>query len=707
MSWSADNRHVLKLVLAVVVASVVAISGRGPTRFDALGSGRAELGGSRILYSGDWTGQSEIFAVDPSGRAPLGELTFGREPVPERGCESVACGFVAPIPSRDGRWVLYRGIGGQAAWQPGVVQQGAPLWLAHADGSSPRVISPGAGVQVAWATDSSRFAYSTSDGLHVVRMRGLRNQLVYRGSCGGCGLAWSPDGRTLAFFDTSGQLVLLRHGRGVPIVSVNDTGVLLLAWSPDGKWIAAGQSSIDPVVYPHTYDPYTVHPQVTVIAPDGSMVTKITGASAPVWSPDGRLLAYQGADGIRLWSPVTERSRLLTGDHGFDLGWSPDGRSLAYVQGSIIGNEYSEGFEESGDIRTVTLFGRVRTVVAAAAPYGGQITSLAWARTTARGVYQRPVVPDGVFAGGPVSFVAGDGGRAALVACHHVYVWTLSQTTMVRADPDPSPLKTLTYPAGTCPSQGRREQIYSLALAGDRVAWGEKTAGLGFDWLFRVTTLAATPQTVDLKLPNQSEGCLGCEYNTVVGSGSLLAFNDFPTCVEPSCGSTSIFRADPGGCPCPAIRTDPGPLYLDDADTGRIVAHGRNAIVVLDRTGTQLLSIPVPVPVPTSLPPRLRARLTGNDLVVALDNQLLDYDATTGTLLHTWPLPNALFFQFQDAAHGLAAYILDDTVRLVRLADGQTATVANGTAASFTDTGLVYADGTRIHLVPYDRLPIG
>jgi hypothetical protein len=30
---------------------------------------------TRVLYAGDWTGQMEIFAVDPTGKAPVAQLT--------------------------------------------------------------------------------------------------------------------------------------------------------------------------------------------------------------------------------------------------------------------------------------------------------------------------------------------------------------------------------------------------------------------------------------------------------------------------------------------------------------------------------------------------------------------------------------------------------------------------------------------------------
>jgi hypothetical protein len=49
-------------------------------------------------------------------------------------------------------------------------------------------------------------------------------------------------------------------------------------------------------------------------------------------------------------------------------------------------------------------------------------------------------------------------------------------------------------------------------------------------------------------------------------------------------------------------------------------------------------------------------------------------------------------------------YVLDDQVHLLRLADGRDTTIGPGTYARFMNAGLVYADGARIHLVPYEQL---
>jgi NADPH-dependent 2,4-dienoyl-CoA reductase/sulfur reductase-like enzyme len=60
----------------------------------------------------------------------------------------------------------------------------------------------------------------------------------------------------------------------------------------------------------------------------------------------------------------------------------------------------------------------------------------------------------------------------------------------------------------------------------------------------------------------------------------------------------------------------------------------------------------------------------------------------------------------EDVARGLAVYVLDGEVHLLRLRDGADRVVAAGTLARFMDTGLVYADGARIRMTPFARLPL-
>ena len=138
-----------------------------------------------------------------------------------------------------------------------------------------------------------------------------------------------------------------------------------------------------------------------------------------------------------------------------------------------------------------------------------------------------------------------------------------------------------------------------------------------------------------------------------------------------------------------------------------------------DKDGRSLLSVPIA--------PRA-AQLSENNLVLATPGQLLDYDAGTGALLHTWALPNvetgrdcafhcgptpscwyycaAYRLVLEDAARGLVAYIFDGQLHVLRLVDGKDMVVAQARVARFIDSGLVYVDGSRISFVPFTALPL-
>jgi hypothetical protein len=234
----------------------------------------------------------------------------------------------------------------------------------------------------------------------------------------------------------------------------------------------------------------------------------------------------------------------------------------------------------------------------------------------------------------------------------------------------------------------------------------------------REMTLGATPIEIA-----HGGGTLGgtpvIGSGTAVGSGSLLAISSWRHHFQngrPFVDQQVIQRVEPGGCPCTEISSSPGPYVPLDVDENRIVASGNNETRILAADGTILLSLRVPT---------LAAQLSGSQLVLATGNTLGVYDATSGVLDAMWPLPSgpaghdcnsyadpscAGFprppVTLEDVAHGLAAYILNGQVHLIRLSDGADRVVAPGTLARFMNAGLVYADGARIWLVPYNQLPL-
>jgi hypothetical protein len=203
---------------------------------------------------------------------------------------------------------------------------------------------------------------------------------------------------------------------------------------------------------------------------------------------------------------------------------------------------------------------------------------------------------------------------------------------------------------------------------------------------------------------------------TIVGAGSLLVMSAWKLHFDSGAAlveQQTLERVEPGGCPCPALSSSPGPYTPLDVDVGRIVVSGQNETRIFNADAT-VVSLPVST---------LAAQLSGSDLVLAVGAELRVYDAITGTLRATWSLPAqpvghdcdlfgdpscfpAARLTLGGVAHGLAAYAFDGNVHLLRLADGADRIVAPGTLPRFFDDGLVYADGARIRLVPYPSLPL-
>src|SRR5215813_1677971 len=189
------------VVLGVVASQPLTASGSRDVRLGAVDRAATPL--TRILYASDWTGPTELFAVDPSTRATLGQLTSGKESScgDSFGLPVVPCGFTNPIPSPDGRWLLF---GGTNAY-PGGVGQGS-LWLAAANGSDrhefPMPSDSEDPWSAAWSPDSTAFAYFVpcvcdQGGLHIVRVRqgAVSDRLAFPERSTGFGaVVWSRKG---------------------------------------------------------------------------------------------------------------------------------------------------------------------------------------------------------------------------------------------------------------------------------------------------------------------------------------------------------------------------------------------------------------------------------------------------------------------------------------------------------------------------------
>jgi hypothetical protein len=663
----------------------------------ALAASPQALASTRILYASDWSGPTEIYAVTADGRSTA-QITAGTPP----SCrvQLIPCGFLDPLPSPDGRRLLYRGTDGS-------------LWLSRGDGRSPRELSSADQGAADWSRDSRRVAYAADDGIHVAHADGSGDRLVAPGLSGA--VAWSSDGRGLLAYTSAGELYESRNG----------TTRRLLTTRPIG-----GQSVYDQELVPSPNkhllavigayggaEVVSVRPGHAVATPLGVVV----GAAA--WAPDSRQLAAVTPRGLRIYSVRTRRSRLVTRATGYThdahseqsalgVAWQPRGSSLAYVQGGIAP---FDGDITSGGLRVTSPSGRARTLVSSGHAFGGRMLSVAWAPSPPGLRYRhapaaplRRTTPTDLLAPGPISALAADGSRVAFVSCQSVYAWT----------PATGDLATVaqTGPPSSCTNH-TNFTVYDVALAGERVLYAQS---FGCNVITQSVRLKLLDRPAEAATIAQGNGNCGGPYHPFVGdlagTGDLLVFGSSTEGVDFSKSPTEFITTREGveqvgaaGCPCAEIASSPGPLVPADVDAGRVVAFGDNETLLLDRDGHVLLSVPV---APTA------AQLSQHDLVVLLPGALRDYDATSGSLLHTWSLPDVANGRgcwlrcpderlvLEDASDGLVAYTLNGAVHLLRLADGADKVVGPGVAARFLDAGLVYAQGARLHIVRYAKLPL-
>jgi hypothetical protein len=228
------------------------------------------------------------------------------------------------------------------------------------------------------------------------------------------------------------------------------------------------------------------------------------------------------------------------------------------------------------------------------------------------------------------------------------------------------------------------------AFAGDQLAlpYWEHAAGTNSYGIQLSSVERPAPGWVTGLCPPTSSGfCIRSPVGDAVGEGSLLVFDAWAG-PEPYCNTpcpppkhdSVLFRVDGGAAV--RIASSSGELTPLGVDADRIlVSEGGGTLAILDRTGATRT---------TAADPGLtEASLGGADLVAHRGSNLDAFDAATGALRHTWPLPDGA--AVAGVQSGIVVYVANDTVHLLRLADGKDAalpTAGRDVHAAITAAGL-------------------
>jgi Tol biopolymer transport system component len=234
-----------------------------------------------------------------------------------------------------------------------------PVLVTVLSGLSALALLP-APASATFAGKPGRIAYEAfggsggSDGVYSIARDGSDNRLIVPG---GRDPSWSRRGTRLVFVQGDALWWARADGshrhRIVSTSRIEDaTDFYEPVWSPDGRQVAFGVSG-------EVIDDEDTFSDVYTVNTDGSLLRKRAVGSAVSWAPDGRHIAYvHHGDEIRWMRPNGRHKRLLVRTEGTSgsLDFSPNGRRLVYL------NTPSGGPQPSGEQRIQVLDVKTRKV---------------------------------------------------------------------------------------------------------------------------------------------------------------------------------------------------------------------------------------------------------------------------------------------------------------------------------------------------------
>ncbi|MEV4350702.1 hypothetical protein AB0J83_40105 [Actinoplanes sp. NPDC049596] len=228
----------------------------------------------------------------------------------------VAAAEAAPGP---GGRLLYLRFDGSTGEVPGQLRSVRP------DGSAPQDFGRQMGIYSYpdYTPDGRRIGYVEGWSFRSMAADGSGDRWLGDGPYGSAFPRWSPDGKWLAG-ESGGDIWRVNadgSGAGSGNVTNSEYNDLVVSWAPGGRRFATAD----------------IH-GVRIYTADGRrsrVLTELDGAYRLAWNPDGRTLAVEAWGEIWLVDAVTGASRQVTATPEIEFVpvWSPDGRWLAYGRG--------------------------------------------------------------------------------------------------------------------------------------------------------------------------------------------------------------------------------------------------------------------------------------------------------------------------------------------------------------------------------------